>query len=144
MIGENIKRIRKKRKITQIQLAKMCGLTNDYISKLELGKRENPSSDVISKIAEALNCSVDELISGEAKVPTIDDKFKKLFVETADKISRQEKLKTVSQLLMERMIKEKLIDDTGFISEETLEILRQGMELDAKLNSNLKNKKGSK
>lgn len=63
MIGENIKRIRKKRKITQIQLAKMSGLTNDYISKLELGKRENPSAEVISKIAEVLNCSTDDLIT---------------------------------------------------------------------------------
>lgn len=61
MIGDNIKNIRKHKKITQKQLAKSTGLSISYIQQLEYGTRLNPTFDTISLISEALNISVDEL-----------------------------------------------------------------------------------
>lgn len=54
-IGQTVKRMRRKRGLHQKQLAALLGL-NDHtsISKLESGKW-NPSAQIISKIADALN-----------------------------------------------------------------------------------------
>lgn len=59
--GFNLKKIRTKKGITQTKLAQLTGLTNDYISKLENGRRDKPSIEVATKISEALDCSIYDL-----------------------------------------------------------------------------------
>lgn len=56
-IGKRVREYRKAAKLTQEQLAAYSGLTNDYLSRLELGK-ENPSVNTLVKICEALNIEV--------------------------------------------------------------------------------------
>lgn len=51
---------------TQAQLAKACGLTPDWISHFENGRRA-PSLDVLAKLAVALNHSIDSLVGHTAK-----------------------------------------------------------------------------
>lgn len=60
-MNNNIKTIRKKRKITQEQLADMIGMQRAVISRYENGIIE-PSVSVLKKIAEALHTSVYDLI----------------------------------------------------------------------------------
>ena len=55
-----IKVYRKHRKMTQQGLADAINKSKVYISKLEAGGR-NPSVDVLSKIARALNVDIDDL-----------------------------------------------------------------------------------
>lgn len=61
-----IKSLRLKRKISQEALADILGVNQTAISQWEIGK-SNPSSDKLPKLAEALQCSIDELFedSGE-------------------------------------------------------------------------------
>lgn len=59
-IGENIKRIRKEKGMTQKQLGDLCGMNEANVRKYELGKA-NPKIETICKIAFALGVSEYEL-----------------------------------------------------------------------------------
>lgn len=58
---KNLKNIREKRNINQLKLAIDIGITQESISKYETGKAF-PSKDVLIKLADYLNCSVDYLL----------------------------------------------------------------------------------
>ena len=47
--------------LTQEELASRIGVKSNTISQYELGKR-NPNVQMLKKIAEVLNCTVDDLI----------------------------------------------------------------------------------
>ncbi len=53
-VGNNIKRYRTEKKLTQEQLSEMCSISCDYLSEIERGKR-HPSMKRLDVIAEALN-----------------------------------------------------------------------------------------
>lgn len=53
-VGENIKRIRKGKGLTQKKLGELCGIAESNIRKYESGK-QNPKIETIDKIAHALN-----------------------------------------------------------------------------------------
>jgi len=60
-LGENIKRIRIEKGMTQGDIFRALKLDRGYVSSLESGKR-NPTLAMIEKIASALGVSVDELL----------------------------------------------------------------------------------
>ena len=70
ILGQNIRRIRTDLKMSQEQLANLCGHTNDnarsWISKIESGTNDPPASD-LKLIAKALGVTCLELMkeSGE-------------------------------------------------------------------------------
>jgi transcriptional regulator with XRE-family HTH domain len=59
-IGENIKKIRKQRGLTQEQLADKIRVTTTYIGFIEQAQR-NPSIKTADKIARVLKVGIDEL-----------------------------------------------------------------------------------
>lgn len=60
--GYAVRRIRQDRRISQEQLADMCGLHRTYISDVELGKR-NVSLENIEKMALAFDMTMAELFT---------------------------------------------------------------------------------
>lgn len=58
--GKAVRTIRQAKKISQEELAELCGLHRTYISDIELGKR-NVSLENIDKIAHALQVKKSEL-----------------------------------------------------------------------------------
>ena len=58
--GKAVRAIRQDKKISQEELADLCGLHRTYISDIELGKR-NVSLENIDKIAHALQVKKSEL-----------------------------------------------------------------------------------
>lgn len=64
MLGENIKKIRKKRNLTQDKLARLADIPYTSITKIETGVIKSPSIQTVAKIAKALDISLDELIKG--------------------------------------------------------------------------------
>ena len=58
--GKAVRTIRQDKKISQEELADLCGLHRTYISDVELGKR-NVSLENIDKIAQALQVKKSEL-----------------------------------------------------------------------------------
>ena len=53
-IGKNIKRIRTKKGLTQLQAAKLCGMLEPQYRRYENGK-SNPRASTVERIASALN-----------------------------------------------------------------------------------------
>ncbi len=56
-----IRKFRKKRNLKQSELALIIGVTRTAVTKWESGE-VNPRSDRLLKIADALRCSVDDLL----------------------------------------------------------------------------------
>jgi transcriptional regulator with XRE-family HTH domain len=61
MFGKRVRALRKEQGLSQIQLAVLVGIDRSYMGFLERGER-NPSLEVITKIAAALNVGPDELL----------------------------------------------------------------------------------
>lgn len=64
-LGEYIRRVRKSKKITLVQLADKIGLSQPYLSQIENGKRgkENIDPAILNKIANGLGINESELWS---------------------------------------------------------------------------------
>jgi transcriptional regulator with XRE-family HTH domain len=60
-IGENLRRARKKRKLTQAELAQLAGINSNYYAKIERGKA-NPSTEILKKIIEALKIKSSDIL----------------------------------------------------------------------------------
>ena len=60
-IGKRIRRMRKKQKLTQEQLAEMVDISLSFMGHIERGTRVL-SVDTLCRIARALHCSADELL----------------------------------------------------------------------------------
>jgi len=60
-LGENIKRIRNKKNITQVEIAKKLGVDRSFVSNLENAKT-NPTLATITNLAQALGVSTNELL----------------------------------------------------------------------------------
>lgn len=76
-IGENIKRIRKEKGLTQKTLGELCGINEANIRKYENNK-QNPKLETARKIATALDVDVWELI----EFNIMDVEHRNLFEET--------------------------------------------------------------
>jgi len=71
MLGENIRKHRKAKKMSVNLLSKLSLVSLGYISDLENNKVNNPTMDKLNKIATALGISVSELLSSEEKLDLI-------------------------------------------------------------------------
>lgn len=61
-IGDKIKSWRKKRDLTQDALAKTANIPYTTIAKIESDVIKNPSLQTITKIAEGLGITIDDLV----------------------------------------------------------------------------------
>ena len=57
---DNLKKIRKEKKISQMRIAELCETSTSYIGEIEIGKKF-PSVEMIEKLANALNIKACEL-----------------------------------------------------------------------------------
>lgn len=71
-IGEFIKIKRKEKGISARELARRTGVSQPYLSQLETGKNNNPTSDMLRKIANGLGISYIELINEAGLVSKVD------------------------------------------------------------------------
>ncbi len=71
-----IREIRKAKGMTMKQLGKIVGVTESAIGQYEKGKRK-PDYEMLLKISEALDSSVDELLNGK-KIPITESDGQKL------------------------------------------------------------------
>lgn len=62
MLAENIKKIRKGKGLTQEKLARLADISNNTLVKIEMGMAKEPTITTITKIADALKVSIDELV----------------------------------------------------------------------------------
>jgi transcriptional regulator with XRE-family HTH domain len=60
-IGDNIRKYRKMKNLTQKELGELVGISNTYLSDMEIG-RTNPSIKTLKRIAKGLEISFVELL----------------------------------------------------------------------------------
>lgn len=65
MLSENIRRMRKKKGLSQEKLARIADISNNTLVKIEMGIAKEPTITTVKKIAKALNTSIDELVEEE-------------------------------------------------------------------------------
>lgn len=69
LIGPTIRRLRLRRKLSQEKLAEAGGCSDEYVSLLETGKRNNPAAAVISGFAMALATTPDAMFREAGWLP---------------------------------------------------------------------------
>lgn len=69
-LGRRIAFLRKEKGLSQVDLAADADMAKSYLSELELGKR-NPSVLVLSRIAAALETTLEELFKGVVSIETL-------------------------------------------------------------------------
>lgn len=67
MLSENIKKYRKKLKLTQEALARKADVSYHTIAKLEAKGITDPRMETLKKVATALNVSIDVLVETSQK-----------------------------------------------------------------------------
>ena len=94
MLGSKLKTLRTERKLNQVTLAQLAGLTQPYIVALEKG-RENPTLSTLTKLAEALEVGVNDFFEPGgivmAKLTAADRKWNKQVKDNASKLEQVRK-----------------------------------------------------
>lgn len=60
-IGKNLKKIRKEKQLTQVELAEKASISSNYYARIERDE-ENPSLEVLKDIAKALKVKSSEIL----------------------------------------------------------------------------------
>ena len=68
IFGRNLERLRKDHNLSQAQLGKLLGLTQQMVSSYEKGF-STPNLDVLIKLADHFNISIDALVGHEVTSP---------------------------------------------------------------------------
>lgn len=79
MLGDNIKSIRMEKKLGINETARLAGISPSYLSDIEKGNKTNPSMEVLQRIADALDVSIEEFFKSEPasqqQLKEWDDKY---------------------------------------------------------------------
>lgn len=77
MFGENIKSIRESKGIGVNELSRLSGVNASYISALERNEKKNPSVEILTKLANALEITLEDIIKNtecdEVAATTVDN-----------------------------------------------------------------------
>lgn len=68
MLGDNIRTIRKSKRISINKLSKISGISLGYLSDLENNKFTNPTLDKLNKIAESLRVDIKDFFTDKEKL----------------------------------------------------------------------------
>ncbi|WP_246942985.1 helix-turn-helix domain-containing protein [Bacillus pinisoli] len=103
MDGKVIKEWRLKRGMSLTELSNRSGVSKSYLSFIERGKQNNPSIEVIDKLATALKVEVHSLLNGEQRasgdLSLIDKEIIDLAMEMSQSQIDKAKLRQLIELL---------------------------------------------
>jgi transcriptional regulator with XRE-family HTH domain len=110
-IGQNIKKIREDKNLTQQQIAELIHMHRSNYSKIESGQREL-SIDALNKIARYFGMTIDQIVNFDGAVPqevTIEDKTMMEQVKMIQELEPEEKsmvFKMVDTFLTKKKFKD--------------------------------------
>ena len=107
-IGDRIKQLRTTKNMTQSDLSEIVGLTYIQIGRYEKGK-SNPSSDVLQKLASALDTTTDFLMSGDTEQVQAQLSDKELLKQFREVEKMEEKDKSIVKELIDAFITKRKI-----------------------------------
>jgi len=100
--GQRLKHARLDKKLGIIDLAKQVKCAQPYISNLESGKARNPGGKLVVRFAKALGVTTDWLLTGEERVPTLEQLEEALKVAIVT-VMESRKLKEKTKLIAEKV-----------------------------------------
>lgn len=101
MIGERLKTLREERGYSLTKLADLAGVSKSYLSYLERDLRDNPSLQFLSKIADALDVTLEYLIGMEyanTAEKELDAEWKEL-IDSLDRTMTRDDLEAFREFL---------------------------------------------
>lgn len=117
-IGQTIAQYKKKAKLTQEELAEKCGVTAQAVSKWA-NDVSYPDLESTGRLAAILGCTVDALIHGDEKIPTVqlkktDDMDRRMLEITVDTGTGENVCSVKMRLPAELVL---LAEESGTLSE---------------------------
>lgn len=67
IVGENIRDLRKKRRLSLEELARRAQISKSYLWQLEKGRSKRPSAEILYKVAMALGTTIADLLGLEIR-----------------------------------------------------------------------------
>lgn len=118
-IGDNVKKIRKEKKLTQQKLADEIGISRSYLGDIE-NNRNNPSEKTMYSLAEKLNVSMFYLTTGNKTVEDfsnneISEAFRTLNINSENELKKELKQLIDSELSFAEV--NYLINSLSFLKE---------------------------
>jgi transcriptional regulator with XRE-family HTH domain len=110
-IGQNIKKIREDKNLTQQQIAELIHMHRSNYSKIESGQREI-SVDALNKVARYFGMTIDQIVNFDGAVPqeiTVEDKTLMEQVKMIQELEPEEKnmvFKMVDTFLTKKKFKD--------------------------------------
>lgn len=89
LLGDRIKFIREGKKMGLNETAELAGISGSYLSNIENGIKKNPSMKTLSKIASALEVSVDDFFKGEETISAEGDYKPTLSIKEQEMLDAQ-------------------------------------------------------
>lgn len=111
MIGERIKSLREKKGYSITKLADLAGVSKSYLSYIERNMQNNPSLQVMAKIAAPLDSNIEYLL-GEEPLPKIhedeilDDEWRLIIKKAVDEGMSKGDFQALKDLIRSNMWKE--------------------------------------
>ncbi|MBS4209154.1 helix-turn-helix transcriptional regulator [Bacillus sp. FJAT-50079] len=103
MIGKNILEIRKRRGLTLTEVANRAGVAKSYLSNIERNVNQNPSIQVVERIALVLNVDLKTLVASETNhdfaSSKLDAEWMKLIHELKESGNGKERIQEFKTLL---------------------------------------------
>jgi XRE family transcriptional regulator of biofilm formation len=123
MIGERIKSLREKKGYSITKLADLAGVSKSYLSYIERNMQNNPSLQVMAKIAAPLDSNIEYLL-GEEHLPKIhddevlDEEWRLIIKNAVDEGMSKGDFQALKDLIRSNMWKENRSEDSVYLSEK--------------------------
>ena len=117
--GGYIKKIRLSKNLGLNETAEKVGISGSYLSNIEKGIKKNPSTEILQKIADFLNVSINDFFDNDASETT---EYKpKLTIKEQDKLDKK------AEEILEEM-EMSLSQNKDSLTEEDYEVLLASMK----------------
>ncbi|RCW42741.1 helix-turn-helix domain-containing protein [Paenibacillus prosopidis] len=123
MIGERIKSLREKKGYSITKLADLAGVSKSYLSYIERNMQNNPSLQVMAKIAAPLDSNIEYLL-GEEPLPKIhedeilDDEWRLIIKNAVDEGMSKGDFQALKDLIRSNMWKESKGETSVYFNEK--------------------------
>jgi transcriptional regulator with XRE-family HTH domain len=126
MFGERLKELRKNKKLTQEDIAKIFNINPATVSAWEVGKAQ-PNYDILVELANYFGVSIDFLLGNETNSPNTIDKVNQALREAglvnSDETLKEEEIKlALDQARQYKILMTKLLDTPTKYQENAVKI----------------------
>ncbi|WP_419882270.1 helix-turn-helix domain-containing protein [Peribacillus sp. B-H-3] len=104
MIGGKIKEFRQKKGYSLNGLANKIGISKSYLSYIERGIQKNPSIKILSKIADILETTAEDLMGDPKEQERLDPEWAALLQEAIASGASKEELSSWIEFIKFKMI----------------------------------------